>query len=213
MEEKTAHPSPGNPTIPSPEEVVKDVKKGNFNKSVILVIVLVILTAVLLVISINMRNGSPAPYVTKKVQTNFAKTNLSISEDVRAATTSGAYETDVNIDTGGNKVTGVQLSLSYDPKVLTSVDIKPGTFLPGAAIVKKTIDTQNGTITFSIGTALNTAGVNGSGQIAVISFNKVNPEDTQIDFLPDTLVSAQGSGIMSALNKTSSAVIGPLPAQ
>jgi hypothetical protein len=213
MEENSAQPSqPTVPNIPSPEEVVKEAKKGNFNKSIILVVVLVILTVILLVVSLNIKKGSPAPYVTKQVQTNVAQSSLSISDSPRIASTSGAYETDVNIDSGTNKVTGIQLSISYDPKVLTNVDIKPGTFLPDGTVISKQVDAQKGTITFLLGTSQGKKGVSGTGQVAVISFTKVIPDDTNLSFLPDTLVSAEGYD-QSVLSKTSSAVIGALPTQ
>jgi hypothetical protein len=213
MEENSAQPTPpAMPDIPTPEEVVKEAKKGNFNKSIILVVVLVILTIILLFVSLNIKNGSPAPYAPKPTQINAAQTSLSISDNLRAASASGTYETDVNIDSGGNKITGVQLSISYDPKVLTNVDVVPGTFLTDSAVISKQIDKDGGTITFLLGTTQGKKGVSGTGQIAVISFTKVGDEDTNLSFLPDTLVSAEGFD-QSVLDKTTSALIGPLPTQ
>lgn len=210
QKQPSANPTPQG-TIPTPEQVATEVKKGNFNKSILLVIGLVILTAVLLVISFNVRRSStPSSTTTKQVQTNFAHTNLSVSSDVRIASGSGAYVTDVNIDSGDNKVTGVELLLSYDPKVLGSVDIKAGTFLTSPVVLGKQIDTTKGTISYILGTAQGTHGVKGTGQVAVISFTKVGTGNTTIDFLPDTLVTAEGYN-QSVLNQTSSAVIGSLP--
>jgi len=214
-EEQTAQtppPAPQAGTIPTPEDVVKDVKKGNFNKSILLVVGLVILTAVLLVLSFMVKKSSPAPTATTKTQASFAQTDLSISENPRTASTSGSYETDVNITTGANKITGAELVLSYDPKVLTNVDIKPGSFITSPTVIQKKIDSTQGTITLIFGTAQGAKGVSGTGQLAVISFTKTSAVDTDINFLPDTLISAEGYD-QSVVSKTTSATIGSLPTQ
>lgn len=209
---QTTPPAPQVGTIPTPEEVVKDVKKGNFNKSILLVIGLIILTVVLLVLSFMVKKSSRAPSATTKTQNSFAQTNLSISENPRVASTSGSYETDVNITSGANKITGAELVLSFDPKVLTNVDIKPGSFISGPTVIQKQIDTTQGTIKLIFGTSRGAKGVSGTGQLAVISFTKTSAENTDINFLPDTLISAEGYD-QSVLSKTSSAVIGSLPTQ
>ncbi len=208
----TPPPAAQEGTIPTPEEVAKDVKKGNFNKSILLVIGLIILTVVLLVLSFMVKKSSPAPTVTTKTQTSFAQTNLSISENPRTASTSGSYETDVNINTGANKITGAELVLSYDPKVLTNVDIKPGSFISGPTVIQKQIDTTQGTIKLIFGTSQGAKGIQGTGQLAVISFTKTSAADTDINFLPDTLISAEGYD-QSVVNEMTSATIGSLPTQ
>ena len=197
----------GENIIPTPGEVVK---KAKFNKSFILVGGLVILTAVLLIISITSRNSSSLPSISRESQTNTAYTNLSISEELRASTILGKYETDVNIDSGKNQITGVQLEISYDPKVLTNVDIVPGSFFPTAVIIGKEIDPVKGTILYTLGTAQGTDAVSSKGSLAVISFNKIGDTETSIEFLPETLVTDHRYD-QSVLNETESGNIGILP--
>lgn len=197
--------SPKN-TIPTPSEVMKGRK---INKTFFLVAGLVILTAVLLIISLTTRKDSPPSVSNKNVQTDYAHTSLSISEEPRQASVAGTYETDVNIDSKDNLVTGAQIELSYDPASLTNVEIKPGNFLPKAITIKKTIDAKKGTITFWLWASQGAIGVKGTGAIATITFTKTDTLETTISFLPESLVSDERYD-QSVLKETTSGVIGPL---
>lgn len=176
-----------------------------FNKTWLLVLGLVILTALLLVISLSPRE-SKIPSASRKVNTNFAHTSLSISEDVRASTTSGIWEVDVNIDSGDNLVTGVQLELSFDPQVLTKVDVRPGDFIPNPVEILKRIDTPSGRISYILGGQLGKKGIKGKGTVATVSFSTTGGQQTQLNFLPQTIVAADGYD-QSVLRQTVSAVI------
>lgn len=198
MEENTQN------TNSSPESS----SKLKINKTLLLVVGLVILTGVLLAISLYSKGPSPISSIIKKdEENNFAKTSLVLSEEVRKSSVSGVYEMDVNIDSDDNEVTGAQLELSFDPKVLGKVDIKPGSFLSNPVVILKKIDTASGKITYMLGNQLGEPGVKGQGTIAVISFSKTGNEETFIDFLPQTIVTAQGLD-QSVLKETVSAVIG-----
>ncbi len=185
--------------------------KLKINKTLLLVIGLVILTGVLLAISLYSKGSSPIPSIIRNdEENNFAKTSLVLSEEVRKSSVSGVYELDVNIDSDDNEVTGIQLELSYDPKALGKVDIKPGSFLSNPVVILKKIDTAKGKVSYMLGNQLGEPGVKGQGTVAVISFSKTGNEETFIDFLPQTLVTAQGVD-QSVLKETVSAVIGNMP--
>lgn len=174
--------------IPTPSEVIN---KKTFNKSWVLITGLVILTAVLLVISLTSKNASLKPNLSKNSQANIAHTRLSISQEAGTTAVAGRYETDVNINPGGNKVTGVALELSYDPKVLGNVSISPGGFIANAIILRKEVDTTKGTIFLTLSTPKGTKGIEKAGVLAVISFSKVGTGPASINFLPETLVTDQ----------------------
>ena len=187
--------------------------KLKINKTLFLVIGLVILTGVLLAISLYSKGSSPIPSIIKNdEENNFAKTSLVVSEDVRQSSISGVYELDVNIDSDSNEVTGAQLEFSYDPKILGKVDIKPGSFLSNPVVILKKIDATSGRITYMLGNQLGNPGVKGQGTVAVISFSKTGDNETFIDFLPQTIVTAQGTD-QSVLKETVSGVIGSVPAK
>ncbi len=181
------------------------IKKNKLNKTWLLVAGLVILTVVLLVVSLTSKNFSPLRSTPKEVKVDFAHTSLLVSEDVRQAP-DGGFETDVIINTSEDEISGAQIELSFDPKALTNVDIKPGTFINSPAILIKTIDTKTGTVRYAIAIKPGDKMVKGEGVIATISFNKTNAEETFINFLPQSQVSTTGHN-QSVLRETISAVI------
>src|SRR3990167_10921912 len=187
------------------EENLKSIKNSSLNKTWLLVAGLVILTVALLVVSLNSKNFPGLPTSSKDVKTDFAHTSLAISDEPRTGTASGTYEVDINIETKDNEVTGAQLELVFDPKVLTKVDIRPGDFLNDPVILIKDIDSQNGRITYVFGNKPGQKAVKGKGKVAVISFSKAGQEQTNINFLPHTAVSAPGYN-QSVLRNTTSAV-------
>jgi len=107
------------------------------------------------------------------------------------------------LDSGGQKATAVQVELSYDPKVLTNVDVKAGPFFDNPVELIKKIDTTNGRISYAVG--ISPAGVEkqGTGTVATITFtaNTQIAKVTQIQFQPKTLVTA--AGIQTSILKSS----------
>ena len=191
-------------------QISKLTKKLNkLNKTPLLIAGLVILTGVLLALSLNSKKSSLPPD-SKEVKRDFAKTSLTISDDVRVSTVSGTYEVDINIDTGDNLVTGAQIELTYDPEILTDLDINQGDFLTEPQIILKDIDNQTGRASFVLGIRPEQQAVSGTGVIAVVSFSKTGTEPASINFLPQTLISAEGFD-QSVLKETVSGVIGELP--
>src|SRR3989304_6780809 len=100
-------------------------KAKSLNKTPFLIAVLVVLTGVLLTLSLNIRKSSPTPG-SGEIQKDIAHTSLSISDEGRVSTTSGGFETDINIKTNENLVTGAQIELEFYPEVLSNVDIIKG---------------------------------------------------------------------------------------
>lgn len=193
--------------VPSPSEFIK---KNKLNKTWLLVAGLVALTGVLLIVSLASKKISPFETPSKQA-TDIAHTSLSISDQPRSASTAGTYETDVNIDSQDNLITGVQLEISYDPKVLTNVEIKAGDFIPNSIVTQKKVDSAKGTISYWLWISQGNSGAKGKGTVAVISFSKTGSNETSINFLPDTVVGDQRYG-QSVLRESTSAVIGNLPA-
>lgn len=194
----------------STPEAPESKKQFKLNKTILLIAALVVLTGVLLAISLYSKGSSPLPLIINQNQDeDFAHTSLTLSEEPRASSVSGIYEVDVMIDSEDNQITGTQLELSYDPKVLGRLDIKPGAFLSNPVVILKKIDTTAGRITYMLGSQLGDAGIKGKGTIAVISFSKLSSQETTIEFLPQTLVTAQGYD-QSVLRQTVSTTIGDL---
>jgi hypothetical protein len=182
--------------------------KTKMNKTWILVAVLVIITVILLVVSLTAKNTLKSPTTSKEMTQDVAHTSLFFSDDIRPSTTSGTYEMDINIDTNDNKVTFAQLEMSYDPKNLTRVDIKPGTFIKNPVIIQKNIN--NGRIKYWIGIEKNQKGIQGKGILATLTFTKSGANSAEINFLPKTSVSAAGTD-QSVLKNMVSGYINTLP--
>lgn len=118
---------------------------------------------------------------------------------------------DVNIETGGNEVTAVQLELQYDPSAITNVTVTPSGFFTNPVELLKRIDIQNGRITYMIGISPAQDPISGSGTVAKISFQKVKGTrlaTTEIKFSKtansESLVAATGidQSVLKQANST-----------
>ena len=100
----------------------------------------------------------------------------------------------VILDTGNNKVTDVQLELTFDPDVLSSVIIESGPFFGMNTPLLNTVDQKRGRISFAIGTTPSQPAKKGKGAVAKITLqpNSRKTEETKISFLAKTVVLAEG---------------------
>lgn len=191
MNEKSDDQANQPPVLPEPT-AEQTPKKGGFPiKTLLLIIVLALITISLVALALLPKKPAPTPTPVAKITPNPIQTTLTISSTPVAGSTPSAYKTDVIVNTGQNNITSVQLELSYDPKVLTNVDIETGSFFINPVIALKTIDKVNGRITYAISPA-DEIGVLGQGILAKISFKTLKKNvSTTIDFLPKTQVNAE----------------------
>lgn len=114
----------------------------------------------------------------------------------------------VSMDTGENKVTGVDIKLKFDSLALEIVSITKGA---GIAVFDQTIvntfDNSLGTVAFSAFTLDKTKAVQGSGlsvlKISAEVKENANPATTyQISFEPGTAVAGAGEGQNVLINST-----------
>lgn len=103
------------------------------------------------------------------------------------------YTISVGIDTGGNMVNSVQMELAYDPQALVGVVVTPGSFFQQPSPLLNNINTVDGRISYALAEQINLPGKNGTGTLALVSFNiapTFTGKTTQISFLPKTAVAA-----------------------
>lgn len=177
------------------EEKTVQVKKGMPKQTLVFVTFLIAVTFVLLGLAVYTQKSSvPTPVTKQQTSPSYAHTSLRLTPPVNTPSLPNTYSTDVSIETGGDKVTAVQLELLYDPKVLTNVNIKPGTFIQNPVVLFKKLDTANGRISLHLGIPLGENTSTEEGTIATITFNEVLTAtgSTVLDFLPKTAVTAQG---------------------
>lgn len=187
-------------------------------KTLALIIGLVALTALLLVIALstkepkNTANNQQAGDLPSP--TPAAQSVLSMTPSVVDLTDGIAGQQSVNVDieTGENQVTAVQLEVAYDPDVLSNVTLRPGTFFASPTVLLNQADTQNGRVSYALGIAPAQDPVSGQGVVATITFT-VRPNsgvtESEITLLPKSLVTARGVG--SSVLKSSSGVKIMLP--
>lgn len=95
-------------------------------------------------------------------------TTLTFSPSSASKAIGESFTVDATIETGGNQIVSADLIITYDPNVLDVSDIAVGTFLPGAQVIQKNINSSSGTIAFSIYTTKANAAT-GNGSLAKIT--------------------------------------------
>lgn len=185
-------------------------------RTLFLIFSLFIITFVLLALALyTPSNPKPAQTVTIPKEP-IAQTILSFGELVATSSSLStlSYSIPVNIETGENKVTAVQLELQFDPTVLTNVIVIPGSFFKNPTEFLNQIDTKTGRISYAFGIGLQDQGVMGKGIVATLSFEVKSPtlQKTSILFLPKTLVTSE-KVTQTALKTTANALftVGVVP--
>ncbi|MDO8728936.1 MAG: cohesin domain-containing protein, partial [bacterium] len=135
---------------------------------------------------------------------------------VLSTTSAKTYSLPIKISTVNNKVTVVQLELSYDPKILTDVKVNTGTFFANPFIPINQVNEKDGRISYAISINPQDTGRQGNGLLATLTFQTQTSasQSTRIVLLPKSLVVAEGTD-RSVLKATTSAqfTVGEAPAQ
>lgn len=179
-------------------------------RTLILIALLTIITAGLVYVAVTppKQQPAPTPIVVKPTPTPAAQTMLAlIPNPLTISSPSGSL--DVTIDTGNNNVTAVQLELSYDPKMLTNVTVaqpKTNAFFEKPVELIKQMDAKKGTIRYAIGIDPTTKAKQGIGIVATLKF-RASLGTSQITFLPQTLVTAEGISVPVLKSATDATVI------
>lgn len=174
-------------------------------KTTILIVILAIITGVLIYLAVrsdqslqtntNSIPPTPSPVVVK------AYADLSFSTNpVDVSKSSTAQVIDIMINTNGKPVSGAQIELSYDPKVLTNVTLTPALRNPffgtNPVVLINNVDSAQGRISYAIAVSNTDSEKTGSGSIATLGFtvNKFSGATfSQITFLPKSAVTTFSS--------------------
>lgn len=163
-------------------------------RTLALIIVLAIVTVVLIFVALSpkqeQQEGTPRilPTVTPSAQSI-----LEIGPNPLVTSTQ-SVTADVMVDSGENKVTAVQLELSFDPTKISNITITPGTLLENPVILLNNIDYKEGRISYAIGISPTGTAKAGTGTVATITLQTalLNGEQTAITVLPKSLITAEG---------------------
>jgi hypothetical protein len=190
-----------------------------------LIIILFLTTIGLLIVALN-----KSIYNSTKINeptipsTNTASPDTSLLFGNLGVATSSSYpktySLPILINTGTNKVTAVQLELSFNPNILTNVSIAPSTFFKNPNIVINKINNDTGRISYALTKSASESASpvhaternkQGEGTLAFLSFeSRISSVSSTITFLPRTFVTADGLE-QTALISTNSAMFNILP--
>jgi len=133
-------------------------------RTLALIVVLILITVGLVWLSVYTQPQPKTQVVQKQtLKLPPAVTTIALSSTPDFAATSSSYSLDVKISSGENKVTAVQLEMSYDPKAINVTDILPGTFLNNPIVLLKKIDEQNGRVSYAVAIKPGDETISGNG--------------------------------------------------
>jgi hypothetical protein len=171
-------------------------------KTLALIIGLVVLTAALFAVALNARQPQNPQQDEVATETeedvtsspSLADATLSLDPNPLEAV-SGVNRVQVQIDTGANEVTAVQLEVGYDPDVLSNVTITQGSFFPNGSQLLNRNDARTGRYSYAVGITPGQDAQSGTGTVATISFTPrpgATVSETTLELLPKSLVTAPG---------------------
>lgn len=168
-------------------------------RTLALIVILTVITGALLVLALSSQKQqkAPSPIVNNNTPTPIespATAMLSLSQNTTMST-SASKALNLDVDGGGSKVTGVQVEISYDPKVLTNVSITPGSYIENPVVLFNSVDKKNGRISYAVGITPTGNPVTGTGTAAIIKYSVlpgVTINTTTLHFLSKTIVAAEG---------------------
>ncbi len=171
-------------------------------KTLALIVILLILTIILLALALfqsEKPSSQPSPKVIQQSPSPTEKpvgnTTLRLSPNPVYPTTgtNSATTVTVEIDTGTDRVTGVQLEIAYDPRVLTNMEIKPGDFFSNPTVLPVGgVNNRTGRITFALAPSKIGESRTGMGTVAILTFipsTNAGVEQTRIEILEKSKVS------------------------
>lgn len=172
-------------------------------KTIALITGLVLITVVLFVVALQgtKQEKTPPPATETQQQTAVQPTEATPAHSVLALTPNPVSvqagqkgSVDVTLDASDNKVTAIQLEISYDPAAITNVQVTPGPLFLNQNVLINRGDVQKGTLTYAVGITPKSTPVVGTGVAATITFTAKSgaSAQSQLTLQPTSLVTAQG---------------------
>lgn len=171
-------------------------------RTLLLIFVLAALAALFLNLALKKPSQVPAPTPTQiptptpvaQSELNFGSLSSYTAAPIDGSSGGLMHSLPILLKTGTNKVTAVQMELSFDPKVLKIVAVTAEAFFPNPVVLLNKLDQKNGRISYALGISPQDSGRKGQGTIATLTFESLvqTPTQTAVQFLPKSLVTAEG---------------------
>lgn len=110
----------------------------------------------------------------------------------------------IAIETNSNTVSAVDLTVSFDPKILRIDDVAPGDFFVDPTVLIERIDNTSGTLTYAIGSL---KPKKGTGKVVTLTLAGRRAGTTHITITENTKVAATGAGSTNVLATRKGAVL------
>lgn len=195
-------------------------------RTVILIVGLVLITGFLVYIALNSQTGfdnktqqvsqvtpKPSSLQTSPGEQEVKKTTLLYFNPQTVSGRSGKVE--VMVNSGKDKISGVQLELAFDPKVFESLTVtKPSPSFFGNEgdfiVLSDEVNKEQGRISYTVAITLGKTGMSGIGKVVTINYQlkPTTSSPTQLTFLNKTKVTSLGV-YPSVLKDTTPLTINP----
>lgn len=162
----------------------------------------VILLATVAIGPLQKLTTAPTGELPKLVLEERKKTEeLSGAAQLLLAEANGYLE--VQISSGGEKITGVELRLSFDPTLASVEQVLAGSFFESPTILQKEVDNKKGLVIFTLGTLSPKAG---GGVLARLKVKLLTAKETMVQINSESKVTALGKD-KNVLGKVSETVV------
>ncbi len=129
-------------------------------------------------------------------QTVVSENTLSLTPNPSSVLAGQSTSIQVVVDSQGPKPSLLQLEMSYDPAVIKTVSIVPGTFFQNPQVLLNKVNTHNGRISYAVASGLKSESADSSKVAATITitpYNTALKRETLLEFLPKTVVRTNDS--------------------
>lgn len=180
--------------------------------TLMLIIFLSVVTVFLILIAIRYQPPKTLPVQPQPTPTIIEKTSsVYFLPDNISAVLNKQMTADIFVDTNAKPITGVQVELAFDPKVVRNVKINPpssnvtsasNNFFGGEreySVLFKEVNQNSGRVSYAIAITPTSAAKTGVGKVAELSFSVVssaasipNQGSSIISFTEKTMVTSEG---------------------
>ncbi|HSW89227.1 MAG TPA: hypothetical protein VLG12_08740 [Candidatus Saccharimonadales bacterium] len=113
----------------------------------------------------------------------------------------------INVKTGKQPISGLQLVLAYNPSLISNITITPADFFDNPIVLQNSVDANKGIVYYTLAINPNSAQISGEGTVAILHYSGIpTGVSTTLSVLPQTKVTSQGVND-SVLSKTNSITI------
>lgn len=159
-------------------------------KTHVFIVILGAITILLLIFALFVGATLPKNSTSKTNLPAYVQTTLRLTTPKLVSPSS--YQSEVQISTNQNEIMAIGLRISFDPKVLSNIDIKMGSFFASPSVLAKNISKTKGIIAYDLVLPPGKPLAKGNGTVAIISFSILRSKDsTSLNFLPTTKVMDQ----------------------